>query len=422
MTIKIAIIGAGISGLVCASLLHARAEITVFEAASHLGGHAHTVDVQHEGRSIAVDTGFIVYNTRNYPNFKRLIERLGVASQPTNMSFSVSCERTGLEYGGASIRALFAQPRNLLSPAHWGMLRDILRFGKQAPALVAGADESLTLDELVRTRGYGQRFIQHYLMPMGGAIWSASGESMKAFPARTFVEFFDNHGMLLPGTRPQWMTIRGGSREYVRRLVEPFKHRVRVATPVLRVIRVPEGVRVNSRGADGQLVDECFDECILACHSNQALAMLGDTTEAERRVLGAIGYQANETVLHRDIGQLPSRRSAWAAWNYRLPSKVDSRSPPGVTYNMEILQSLGTRVPLCVTLNRSTTIAPEKLLGRYDYDHPQFTADAIRAQRAWREISGLNRTHFCGAYWGYGFHEDGVRSALAVCEKFGVTL
>lgn len=411
---RIAIIGSGVSGLVCARRLSRRHDVTLIEADSRLGGHAHTVNVRVRGAEIAVDTGFIVFNDRNYPNFSRLLDELEVPSVPTRMSFSVRCEATGLEWGGENLNALFAQRRNLLRPSFHRMIADILRFGDEAPAAAARLPASTTLGEFLERQQYSRQFAEHYLVPMGAAIWSMPRESMYAFPLGFFVRFFDNHGMLKPGTRPTWRTIPGGSIRYVEALSRQLRCAVRLNTAVAGVTRDPDGVRILTAGGA-----ELFDHVIFATHSDTTLRILRDPTTAEREVLGAIHYHPNEAVLHTDASLLPRARRAWSAWNYRLSS--DPESGARLTYCMNILQHIRTPAssPLCVTINDTAAIDPSKILGRWTYHHPQYTLSALSAQQRHAEISGVTRTHFCGAYWFNGFHEDGVRSALRVCDTLG---
>ena len=408
---KIAIIGSGIAGLTVAHHLHPRHEITLFEAGDRLGGHVHTHDVELAGRRYAVDSGFIVFNHRTYPRFVELLADLGVASQPSDMSFAVSCRRSGLEYNGTSLNALFAQRENLLKPGFWGMLRDILRFNREAPDLLRRQGRELSLGDYLDSHGYGQRFRDYYILPMGAAIWSTDPVRMLAFPARFFVRFFINHGLLSLSERPRWRTIRGGSRAYVERLVAPLRERVRLRTPARRLVRHADYVEV---GLDDGVAR--FDAVFLACHSDQALALLADPSPAEREVLAAIPYQANEAVLHTDTRMLPKRRLAWAAWNYLMPDGPGGRVR--LTYDMNILQGLDAPETLCVTLNAGEHIAAEKVIARMTYHHPLFTPAGVAAQARHREIDGSGRTYYCGAWWGNGFHEDGVVSALDALRHF----
>jgi predicted NAD/FAD-binding protein len=408
---KIAIIGSGIAGNVAAHHLHREHDIAVFEAGGHAGGHTHTHDIDLDGRRYAVDTGFIVFNDRTYPNFIGLLDELGVASQESSMSFSVRDEASGLEYNGTTLNTLFAQRRNLLRPSFLGMVREILRFNREAPALLATAEAELTLGAFLEQGGYGRRFVDHYLVPMGAAIWSTDPQRMLGFPARYFVRFLHNHGMLSIDDRPVWRTIRGGSREYVRRLTAPFAARIRLRTPVRGLRRFATHVVVETdRGA------ERFDCAFLACHSDQALALLRDPTGPEREALGAIGYQENEAVLHTDTRLLPRTRLAWAAWNYHVPARPMARV--ALTYNMNILQRLQAPQTFCVTLNRSEAIDPARVLKRIVYHHPLYTPAAVAAQSRQRKLNGARRTYYCGAYWRFGFHEDGVVSALEALAHF----
>ena len=403
---KIAIVGAGIAGNVAARELHrAGHDIAVFEAARHIGGHTHT----HALHGLAIDSGFIVFNERTYPNFVRLLATLGVDSQPSSMSFSVRNDLSGLEYNGASLGQLFAQRRNLLRPSFYRMLADILRFNREAPRLLAAGAET-ALGEYLRANRYSGAFVRDYLVPMGAAIWSTDPARMLGFPARFFVRFFASHGMLSLDDRPQWRVVRGGSARYVDPLVAPFRHRIRLETPVRSVRRIPGGVVLDG---------ERFDYAFLACHADQALAMLADPSGAEREVLGAIGYQENEAVLHTDTSLLPRARRAWAAWNYHV---LPGASRVALTYNMNLLQGLRARETYCVTLNRTRDIAPERILKRLVYHHPLFTPAAVAAQARQRELNGARRTFYCGAYWRFGFHEDGVVSALDAVRHFNEDL
>jgi len=414
---RIAIIGSGIAGLTCAHLLARQHALTVFEAADWVGGHTHTVDVNWGGQQYALDTGFIVFNDWTYPHFIRLLEHLGVASRPTQMSFAVHDPASGLEYNGHDLDTLFAQRRNLLSPGFWGMLRDILRFNRQALADLDNRriEEDTTLGSYLRTHGYGRRFINHYIVPMGSAIWSMSRADMLGFPLQFFVRFCRNHGLLSVNQRPQWRVIEGGSRSYVAPLCQPFAERIRRNCPVARVTRDPDGVTVISAAGT-----ERFDKVVFACHSDQALALLATPSADERAVLGTLTYASNDVVLHTDTRLLPRRRKAWASWNYRLGGA--EQAPAALTYNMNILQGIDAPVTFCVSLNQTAQIDPAQVLARFSYSHPQYSLAALAAQARQGELQGRQHSYYCGAYWGNGFHEDGVLSALKVAEYFGERL
>jgi len=436
---KLAIVGAGISGLTCAHLLDPHHDVVVFEAADYLGGHTNTIDVETPAGVQPVDTGFIVLNDRNYPGFTRLLARLGVETAPTEMSFSVSSNGSGgVEYkGGGGPNGLFAQRSNLTRPSFLRMLRDIARFNREGKALVEQAraqangngDRAMregewlaprsggpTLGELLEDGGYGPELAEHHLIPAASAIWSTEPERMAEFPALYLLAFFDNHGMLEVRGRPQWRYIPGGSRRYVDAIAAQLRGRVETRAPVDRIVRREGDVLVSAAGRG----PEPFDEVIVAAHSDQALRMLGDAGDAERRVLGAIPYQPNEAVLHSDEEMLPNRRRAWASWNYHLNG---SGGQTALTYWMNSLQGIPEdRGNLCVTLNRTEQIAPASVLDVVAYEHPLFTVAGVEAQREHGSLIRANRTSFCGAYWGWGFHEDGVRSAQRVCDSFGVTL
>ena len=408
---KIAIVGSGIAGNVAAWHLHREHDITVFEAADHVGGHTHTHEIEHEGAPVTVDTGFIVCNDRTYPHFLSLMAELGVELQPSEMSFSVQTA-TGLEYNGTTLNSLFAQRRNLVHPAFWRMIRDILRFNREAPQLLESPDDSLRLGDYLDAHGYSRQFVEHYILPMGAAIWSAGTDSLRDFPARYFVRFFHHHGMLTVDDRPTWHTVRGGSARYVEKLIAGFRDRIRLRTPVESVRRTPAGVFVKPAGGEA----ERFDRVFFACHSDQALRLLCDASPAERAVLGAIRYQRNEVLLHTDTRVLPRRRLAWAAWNYHLVDGASERV--AVTYHMNILQRIRSTTPLLVSLNMTDRIDPSRILRQMTYEHPVFTREAVAAQARQAEINGAGRAYFCGAYWRFGFHEDGVVSALNALEHF----
>jgi predicted NAD/FAD-binding protein len=417
--LRIAIVGAGVSGLVTAHLLAPGHEVTVFEAAGYAGGHTNTVRVDTPNETHHVDTGFIVFNDRNYPNFERLLGRLGVAGQPSPMSFGVSDGRGDFEYTGASPNGLFAKRAHLVTPWFHRMVADMARFNRAARALLlsdAVEGDGPSLGHWLEQQRFSRPFIDRLIVPQASAVWSADPRQMWSFPARFMAQFFDNHGMLSLRDRPRWRTVAGGSARYVDALLAQLAGRVRLRTPVSAVQRSEHGVLVTPRGGD----PEPFDEVVLATHSDQALALLADASDRERALLGAIPYQANEAVLHTDTSILPRRRRAWASWNYHLSDTPSGRTT--VTYHMNRLQVLCAEREFCVTLNRTADIAPEHIIRTIAYDHPVYTAEGIAAQRRVGEISGRNRTHFCGAYWGWGFHEDGVVSALRVAERFGARL
>ena len=409
---KIAIIGSGISGNTIAWHLHAQHEVTVFEADAHIGGHTHTHQIEAFGRQYNIDTGFIVYNDWTYPNFIEMLDQLGVETQTSHMSFSVHDERSGLEYNGTNLNSLFAQRLNLLRPSFLGMIKDILRFNKEAPALLNEAEADMPFGEYLKSNHYGKNFIQHYVIPMGSAIWSASPEQMFAFPAKFFIRFFHNHGMLNVANRPEWRVIKGGSQAYVQKLSEPFKQNIQLNTPIESVSRSHDAVIVKPKNKAA----ESFDWVFFACHSDQALALLADASKDEIAVLGAIPYQNNQIVLHTDINLMPKKKLAWAAWNYHLTEQPLNRA--AVTYNMNILQSLESPEPFLVTLNHTAKINPKKIIKTLQYTHPVFTPAGVAAQLRHGEISGVNRTAYAGAYWRNGFHEDGVVSALKALEHF----
>ncbi|MEZ5967026.1 MAG: FAD-dependent oxidoreductase [Planctomycetota bacterium] len=407
---RLAIVGSGISGLTAAHHLHHQHDLVLFEAAQRLGGHTHTIDVEWHGRRHAVDTGFIVFNRQTYPHFSALLDDLGVTTRPTTMSFSVRCDRTGLEYNGTNWNGIFAQRRNLLRPRFLRMLRDIARFHRISLAELPALPTDLSLGAFLDRREFGRELVQHYVVPMGAAIWSARPERILDFPAATFLRFLANHGMLSIDERPTWRTVAGGSQTYVERMVAPFAHKIRRNAPVAEIRRDHDGVWVRTAGS----APERFDGAIIATHSDQALRVLADPSAAERAVLAAIPYQANDAVLHRDASVLPRARRAWAAWNYVVPRH--ERTRVAVTYEMNILQGLDAGIPLCVTLNQDDRIDPDKVFARIPYHHPVFDAAGIAAQARWHELAGHRRTWFCGAYWRYGFHEDGVVSGLRVVE------
>ena len=408
---KIAIVGAGIAGNTLAYHLSKQHDISVFEAGGHIGGHTHTHDIFHEGKRFSVDTGFIVFNDRTYPHFSHLLEQLKVPWQASDMSFSVRCEKTGMEYNGTTLNSLFAQRSNLLKPSFYRMISEILRFNKESLELLEHGDEIELGDYLAQHR-YSRQFIDYYIVPMGAAVWSTEARQMMHFPARFFVRFFHHHGMLSIDDRPQWRVIQGGSARYAEALTAGFRDRIRLNTPVASVRRLKRSVRVIPVNGP----EESFDWVFFACHSDQALHALSDASPQEKGVLGAIPYQQNEIVLHTDATMMPKRKLAWAAWNYHVTAEPLARV--AVTYNMNILQGLSSREPLLVTLNHTAQIDPAKIIKRLSYDHPVYTTDGAAAQLRHHEVSGVNRTGYCGAYWRNGFHEDGVWSALQALKHF----
>lgn len=407
---RVAIVGAGISGLTVAWRLRNRHDIQVFEAGEHVGGHTHTHDVPLGGRSYRIDTGFIVHNDRTYPHFLELLAELGVRTQKTEMSFSVQNRASGLEYAGTNLGTLFAQRGNLFRPRFYGMLLEILRFNREAPALLDGPEPGPSLAEYLAEHRFSRAFIDDYLAPMGAAIWSSPTDRMGDFPARCFAQFFKNHGLLSVNDRPQWYVLQGGSRAYVDRMLETIGDRVHTATPVRAIHRDADGVTLSIEGTGAQR----FDAVVIATHSDQALALLADPSHAEREVLGAIPYQENDVVLHTDVSVMPRNRRAWASWNYRIGRSASDL--PTVTYDMNRLQSLDAPETFCVSLNQTQDIAQDRIIKRLNYAHPVYTSATLAAQARKQDINGVNRTWYCGAYWRFGFHEDGVVSALDVIE------
>ena len=412
---KVAVVGTGISGLAAAHGLCKDHEVTVFEAAEWVGGHTNTVDVDGPDGELAIDTGFIVFNLKTYPRFCRLMRELGVAWKSSDMSFSVRCDESGLEYNGTSLDGLLAQRRNALRPSFWRMVRDIFRFYREAPAALQGGEDDTTLGEFLERGGYSRVFVEKHLIPMGAAVWSSRPETMRSFPLRFLVQFFHNHGFLQVDDRPEWLVIRGGSRSYVEPLTRSFRDRIRTRTPVELVERIPGGVRL--RTGDGE--QAVFDRVVLATHADTSLRMLADASELQRSVLGAFSYQRNEAVLHTDPSMMPRRRRAWASWNYHVsnpPSEL-----PTVTYWMNNLQRLRATDPYMVTLNRTAEIDPASVIRAFVYHHPVYSAAAVRAQGRYAEVDGEGGVHFAGAYWGYGFHEDGVRSGQHAAERLAAS-
>jgi len=412
---KIAIVGTGISGLTAAYLLNREHDIVVFEKNDYVGGHTHTHDVKTNESSLAVDSGFIVYNEVTYPNFIKLLDQLGVQRQKTTMGFSVKSVKKNLEYAGNSLKTLFAQRLNYFRPSFWIMLRDILRFNKKGKANLANLSAEIKLGDYLRQNNYSRSFINHYIIPMGSAIWSTKAKSMMDIPALFFIRFFNNHGLMQVKNRSGWWVIKGGSREYVKKMIAKFDSKIRLNTAVESISRSENKIIIQVLGKE-----EIFDAVVIATHSDQALQLLSDSTQQEIEVLSALPYQSNEALLHTDSSVLPKRKNAWASWNYNLDQEVDQ--PMAMTYNMNILQTLNTNETYCVTLNNNDLVDSNKILKTLYYEHPQFTPEGISAQKRKHEISGINNTYYCGAYWRNGFHEDGVVSALEVCGHFGITL
>ncbi|HWB12979.1 MAG TPA: FAD-dependent oxidoreductase [Pirellulales bacterium] len=405
---KIAVVGSGISGLVAAYRLSAAHDVAVFEANEYAGGHTNTVEVRLAGERHSIDTGFIVFNDRTYPHFVGLLDELRVKSRPTSMSFSVRDDRSGLEYNGRSLNTLFAQRRNLLRPAFYRMLADIVRFNRQAVRLAARCDDDVTVADFLHVHGYSSAFREHYLLPMGSAIWSCPRGTFAAFPIRFITEFYRNHGLLNLWRRPTWRVVEGGSRRYVQAILARFRGRLLLNAPVRRVRRLPEAVELHWGGGSR----ESFDHVVFACHSDQALKILGeDATRLERELLSAFPYERNTALLHTDPSLLPRQQRAWASWNYRVTGDVSAAT---VTYNMNLLQGIRSPHVFCVTLNGESQVDPRRVLRRFVYEHPVFTTRRAAAQSRHAELLGAHRSSFCGAYWGNGFHEDGVVSALAV--------
>jgi predicted NAD/FAD-binding protein len=415
---RIAIVGSGISGLSCAWLLGQRHDVTVYEGEPRLGGHSHTVDMPWQGGSVPVDTGFIVYNERNYPNLTRLFHHLAVPTRPSDMSFAVSIDGGRLEYSGSSLGTLFAQKRNLIRLSHHSMLFDIVRFNRDAKQFLAVDDRgSTTLARFLDHGRYGVAFRDHYLLPMAAAIWSSSLEAMGDMPAGRFLRFFDNHGLLSIDDRPEWRTVSGGSRVYVDKLAAGLDFRVRLGTPVTALRRSGTGVEVR----DGQGGSDRFDQVVLGCHADQALRMIEEPRPAERSILGAFRYQTNRAVLHRDPALMPRRRSVWSSWNHLSAKGQSKTAPASTTYWLNRLQGIDPECLALLSLNPPFEPAADRVVAEYRYEHPQLDGPAMAAQARLTEIQGRDGIWFCGAHWGYGFHEDGLVSGLRVATALGVS-
>ncbi len=419
---QIAIIGSGIAGLGAAHILdhHSDHQVTVYEADDRLGGHSNTVTVDDPSAGrLNIDTGFIVHNRRNYPQLLKLFAELGIETQPSEMTFGVVDEQSGLTYSATSISSLFAQRKNLLKPTLWRLLVDIARFYRKGQQYLAEptSDAGYTIGDMLRDGGYSDEFVELHLVPMGSAVWSANPDQFRKFPAESLLRFLDNHGLLGWGDRPEWRTVVNGSKSYVDAIERQFTGTIHKGRPVNAIERQPDGVTVRTANSSST-----YDRVVLACHSDQSMQILANPTPAETSVLSNITYQPNEAVLHTDISLLAPEQRAWAAWNYYRPAK-QSASELGatVTYDMTTLQRLSGQRRYLVSLNSSERIDPSTIIGRYNYAHPVFTTEAINAQRRLHDINGVDRIFFAGAWQGYGFHEDGMASAVRVCESMGVT-
>jgi predicted NAD/FAD-binding protein len=412
--VRIAVIGSGISGLAAGYYLSRKHEVSLFEKERRLGGHTHTVTVDSSRGPLPIDTGFIVHNDRTYPNLVRLLAELGIETQPSDMSFAVCCHQTGFEYSSRGLNGFFAQRSNVFRPSQYRLLREILRFNRSAPALLSqpGA-ETATLGDFLDEGKYQPEFTERYLFPMASAVWSMSFDTIRSFPALTLIRFFDNHGMLGINTHPQWKVIRGGSRQYIPPLTAPYRERI-YHTDIVSAVRGDSGVTLHLRQG-GTMT---FDQVVFACHGDQILPLLAAPTECEREVLANFATSINATCLHTDSRLLPRRGRSRASWNYNLGR--DRQDAVTVTYHMNRLQTLDTAEDYCVTLNADGAVDPSKILLQMYYEHPLYTRAALRSQQRWGEISGRNHTHYCGAYWFYGFHEDGLNSALRVARALGV--
>jgi predicted NAD/FAD-binding protein len=411
---RIAVVGSGIAGLASAWLLSREHDVTLYERNDYFGGHTHTHDVEVAGERFAVDTGFIVFNPPHYPLLNAMFEELGIESQPTTMSFAVKNECSGLEYNATSLDGLFCQRRNLVSPRFLGMVRDILRFYREAPALLESDADGPTLGDYLIEHDYGDAFRDDHIVPMASALWSSPAVEILKFPAKYLVQFMANHRMMQADARPQWRVVKGGSQTYVRAMRNGWRVKERLGVAVTRVVRGESDVKVETPSDV-----ERFDHVVMACHSDQAIDLLNDASATERDVLVAMKYQENDTVLHTDASLLPRRRKAWAAWNAIIPA--DDNEQCTVSYCMNLLQSLHARESIVVTLNRTSHIDPKKILKRLRYHHPVYSHASVAAQGRKHEIQGINRTWFAGAYWGWGFHEDGIRSAVEVANALGVS-
>jgi len=414
---RFAVIGSGISGLAAAYYLSRKHDVFLFEREARLGGHTHTVTIESSAGPLGIDTGFIVHNDRTYPNLVRLLADLDVSTQPSDMSFSVKSRGTGFEYSSQGLRGYFVQKSNIFKPSHYRLLLEILRFNREAPKILNRQDaQNLTLGEFIEDGKYSEHFTESYLYPMASAVWSTSMDSIRLFPALTLIRFFDNHGMLGFNTHPKWKVLRGGSNSYIGPIVAPYRERTFTGVEIASVRRGESGVTLRFTDRPAM----AFDEVVFACHGDQVLPLLEVPTEIEREVLGNFKTSRNEVYLHTDASILPRRDWAKASWNYHL--EPGARNSVMLTYDMNRLQSLDVKERYCVTLNADGSIDPSKVLRKLVYRHPPYTREAIHAQARWAEISGKNRSHYCGAYWHYGFHEDGLNSARRVASALGINL
>ena len=414
---RIAVIGSGISGLAAAFYLSRKHDVFLFEKEARLGGHTHTVTIESSAGPLGIDTGFIVHNDRTYPNLVRLLADLNISTQPSNMSFSVTSRETGFEYSSRGFRGYFAQRSNIFNPSHYRLLLEIMRFNREAPKILSRQDaENLTLGEFIESGKYSAHFTDSYLYPLASAVWSTSMDCIRLFPAVTLIRFFDNHGMLGVNTHPKWKVLRGGSNSYIEPITAPYREKIFTAVDIISVARSESGVTLRFAGRPAM----DFDEVVFACHGDQILPLLEAPADTERDVLSNFTTSGNEVWLHTDGSILPRRHWAQASWNYHLEPRA--RNSAMLTYNMNRLQSLAVKERYCVTLNADGSIDPSKVLRKLVYHHPLYTRAAIRAQARWAEISGKNRTHYCGAYWYYGFHEDGLNSARCVAISLGINL
>ena len=414
---KVAIIGSGIAGLTAAYLLQKDHDISVFEANDYIGGHTHTHEISQNNKTWRVDSGFIVYNEKTYPNFIKLLKELKVKAQKTTMGFSVKAPSQNLEYSGGSLNKVFAQRLNLFKPAFLIMLKDILRFNRLAKIELSGVDETTTILSFLEKHKFSKPFVENYIIPMGAAIWSTAANKTTEMPAAFYIRFFQNHGLLQIFKRPQWFVIKGGSKSYVEKIIEGFQEKIFLSRPVIKVERSPSEVKIY---CDKEPDPILFDKVIFATHSDQALELLEDPSDDEKSVLEALPYQKNTAIVHTDVSLMPKIKKTWSSWNYLLSG--DLNRPVTLTYNMNILQSLDAKPGFLVTLNSLNEISPSKIIKKVEYSHPLFTVSGIHAQKKKSQISGHKNTYYCGAYWGNGFHEDGVNSALDVCKAFGVSL